>query len=244
MALSNIEHLVEATGNVEAHSGCCGDVATLGNLLVGKPALVGKGKFELVAVLACALRAKTGAHLRDIQVADTHQLVLYLLGLLVELLLIGQTLPLTATTYAKVLAEWLYAQWRLLDEAHYGGLHKSAVVLAHLNIDNIAGHGHRHKNNLIVNLAHRLALGSKCGDMQTLNQGVILSSLSHRLTRLKSLCTVALGILFQYIVALPVEVLKAGAAAKAEAGVGDGQTHRHKLCLVGGLYRQHLIGIA
>lgn len=95
---------------MEAHGGRRGYIATLGNLLVGEPALVGKGKLELVAILACARRAETGAHLGDGEVADAHQLILDLLTLLLELLLVGKALPLTTTAYAKVLTEWLHPE--------------------------------------------------------------------------------------------------------------------------------------
>ena len=61
---------------------------------------------------------------------------------------------------------------------------------------------------------------------------------------LKGLCSVLLGILLQSLVALPFEELEIVAALEAEACVGDGQTHSHELCLVGGLHREHLVGIS
>ena len=45
------------------------------------------------------------------------------------------------------------------------------MVFAHLNIYDISGYGHRHKDNLIIYLAHSLTLGSKRCDMKTLNKG-------------------------------------------------------------------------
>ena len=85
----NIEDLVEAAGDVEAHGGGRCYVARLGNLLVCQPALIGEGELELIAILACALRAETWAHLRDVEVSDAHKLILDLCGLLLELLLVG-----------------------------------------------------------------------------------------------------------------------------------------------------------
>ena len=103
--------------------------------------------------------------------ANTHQLILDLLGLLFELLLVGQILPLAAATHAKVLTEGLSAQRRTLYKAHNDSLHIATMMLAHLHIDNIARHGHRHKDNLVIHLAHGLTLGSKRGYMQTLDKG-------------------------------------------------------------------------
>ena len=70
MTLVDVQDLVEATRDMEAHGWHWLNVATLRNLLVRKPALVGKRKLELVAILACALRAEAWQYLRDVEVAD------------------------------------------------------------------------------------------------------------------------------------------------------------------------------
>ena len=82
MALVDIQDLIETTWDVEAYGWSRLYIASGGNLLVGKPALIGKGKLQLIAVLACALRAKTWAHLWDVEVSDAYKLILDLLSLL------------------------------------------------------------------------------------------------------------------------------------------------------------------
>ena len=86
------------------------DVATLCNLLIGKPTLVGEGELQLIAVELLLRRAQTRLHLWKLNLADTGQLVVYLLGLEAELLLIGQVLPLATAAHSKVRAERLLTQ--------------------------------------------------------------------------------------------------------------------------------------
>ena len=54
---------------------------------------------------------------------------------------------------------------------------------------------------------------------------------------LKCFYAILLCILLQYVISLPVEMLKLVTLPEAEASVGDWEPHCHKASLIGGLYR-------
>lgn len=147
------------------------DVALLGNLLVGQPTPIGKGVFNLVAVVELLFRAKTRAHFGNIQLPDAHELVAHLLCLIVKLRLIWKILPLATATHAKVPTYRLYTILRFVLKAHHSTLHKAAVSLGNLHIYDIARNGHRHENYHPLVVSHSLAFRRQSRNLQPLNQG-------------------------------------------------------------------------
>ena len=112
IAQVDVEHLVEAVGDVESQRGSAFDVAARRDLLVREPAFVGEGELQFVAVEGLFRRAQTRAHLGQLDLADAGQLVAHLLGLEPQLFRVGQVLPLAASAHPEVGAERLLAQRR------------------------------------------------------------------------------------------------------------------------------------
>ncbi len=168
VAVVDIEHLVKHARDVESEGRRSLQVGTRGHLLEGEPTAIGKGKFELVAVVARLGRGQTGANLGQGHLADARQLIAHLLGLEAQLLLVGQVLPLTSAADPEMGAEGLRAQGRTLHIAHHIPLHEAAALLANLHIHHIPRNGHRNKDHLLVPATHCLTLGCEGRNLQTL----------------------------------------------------------------------------
>ncbi len=174
-----VEHLVEAAGDMESQRRRRLDLVCAGYLLVGKPAAVGEGKFEFVAIVLRCCRAQARPYLGQLDASYAVELVGHLLRLLPQLLVVGQVLPLAAAANAEVRAERLDAHRRALDEPHRTPLHVTAVPLDYPYVHHVARHGHRHEDHLLLVSTHGLALGGKCSYVQTLDERVVASFSRH-----------------------------------------------------------------
>ena len=104
-AAVDVEYLVEHVGYVESKGRALFDVAACGNLVVGEPAAVGEGEFELVAVELRAGRSEARFYLGQGDLAYACQLVAHLFGLEAQLFVVRQVLPFAAAAYAEMFAE-------------------------------------------------------------------------------------------------------------------------------------------
>ena len=89
------------------------------HLLAREPTLVAASKLQLVAVFSCLLRTHDGRNLRQLHLAYSAQLVIYLLLLGLELLLVGQVLPLASAAHAEMLAKWCRAYLTIFYKADH-----------------------------------------------------------------------------------------------------------------------------
>ena len=158
-ALLDRQNFVECASDVESDAVHVVKLCTLGYLLACEPALVAASELKLVAILLDMYRTHDGAELGQWNLADATELVVHLLLLCLELLGIGKVLPLAATTDAEMLAHRLFAYVALLDEAYHFCLAVAMLLLAHLQVDNIARNGKRYEYHHIVDVCQRLALG-------------------------------------------------------------------------------------
>ena len=172
-AAVDVEHLVEHARDVEAHGGRGVELRTGGHLLVGEPAAVGEGEFELVAVELRAGRPQAGGNLGQFDLADARELVAHLLALEAQLLVVGQVLPLAAAADTEVFAEGLHTQRRAAHVADHVTLHVAAALGPNLDVDHVARYGHRDEDHLFVPAPHRLAFGGERRYFESLEQRVI-----------------------------------------------------------------------
>ena len=107
MAFFDIQDFVEEFAHVEAqtHAIFFGNGSRI--LVPEQPAFVGSAEFQLVTIVLNAFRGECGPDFRHLQMAYAHQLVFHLLAFGFQLHSIGQRLPSTTATDAKMLAERL-----------------------------------------------------------------------------------------------------------------------------------------
>ena len=158
-ALLDRQNLVECARDVESYAVHVVKLSALGYLFACEPTLVAASELKLVAILLDMYRTHNRAELGQRYLTDATQLVVYLLLLGLELLGIGKVLPLAAATNAEVLAHRLFAHFALLDESYHFCLAVAVLLLAHLQVDNVARNGKRHEHYHIVDVSQRLALG-------------------------------------------------------------------------------------
>ena len=168
VAVVDVEHLIEHARDVESERGRSLQIGTRSHLLKRQPTAVGKGKFELVAVVARLGRGQAGANLGQGNLTDAGELIAHLLGLEAQLLLVGQILPLATSTHPEVGAEGLRAQRRTLYIIDHITLHEATTLLANLYVHHIPRNGHRYKDHLLVPTTHCLAFGGQGRNLQTL----------------------------------------------------------------------------
>ena len=156
-----------------------GEVGTAVELLTGKPALVGEGKFQLVAIMSRHRRAQNGVDGRNRYLGDTLHGVHDLLLLALQLVFIGQVLPLAAATQAEVLTHGFHAQRAGLDHAVDVTLGEAVLLAVDLQVDDVARCTEGDKYYKVVPAAEALALGCNARYLKILNyRNVFL--LSHR----------------------------------------------------------------
>ena len=168
--LFNIEYLVKRTGNMETERIHIVVLCTGLYLFPGEPALVAEGKFQLIAVFACLLRAKDRHNLGQFHFTNALQRIVNLLLFVLELMFVGQTLPFATAADTVVLAERHIALLRIFIKLHSLGLGIAVFLAFHLQVHHIAGHNIGHKNNQIVDTSKRLALGRNTGNLNPLKQ--------------------------------------------------------------------------
>ena len=151
-ALLDRQNLVEGSGDVESDAVHVVELRALGNLLACEPALVAAAELQLVAVFLDVYRAHDRHELRQLYLSDACELVEHLLLLSLQLLLVGQVLPFASAADAEMLAHRLCAYVALIDEAYYFCLAVAVLLLAHLQVNHVAGYGERHENNHVVDV--------------------------------------------------------------------------------------------
>lgn len=142
-ALANGVDLIEGTRDMEADGSVVAIFeieALVGKFFFREPPTVTATKLEFVAVRCRLDRSKDRRDRRQVDLADTRQLIKDLLLLGFKLLLIGQILPLATTTDAEMLTERLRTHLTLLDEVDDAALGIFVFLTIDLHIDNIAEH--------------------------------------------------------------------------------------------------------
>ena len=120
--------------------------------------LVGTAEVELVAVFLRLHAAQDGTELRQVHLANASQLVVHLLLLELELLFVGQVLPLAAATHAEVLAERSRAYLTIFYESYHFALGKRMFLASQLYVADIAGHTPRHEHHHVLPVEQALTL--------------------------------------------------------------------------------------
>ena len=164
-------NLVESSRDVEANGIHVVKGLARRHLFPREPALVAASEVELVAVFAGLHRSQNWHELRQLHLANARKLVVDLLLLGLDLLLIGQVLPLAAAANAKVLAHGRRAYITIFMETYH---FRFAIVMlfpAHLQVDHVARHTERHEHHHLAHTGKRLALGGNVGYFYILQYG-------------------------------------------------------------------------
>ena len=156
-----------------------GELRPTVELFSGEPALVGESELQLVAVVRRRCRAQDGIDGRDGHLGDTLHGVNHLLLLALQLVLVGQMLPLAAAAQPKVLTHRLHAQLTRLDQALDMPLGKAMLLAVNLQVNHITWSAKRHKHHQVVPAAQALTLGCHARNLKILNNRNIFF-LSHR----------------------------------------------------------------
>ena len=175
----DVEHLVKGSRDVEARRIAVGKLLSAFELLAGEPALVAEGKFQFVAVMGRHRRAQDGIDGGNGHLGDALHGIDHLLLLALQLVLIGQMLPLAAATQAEVLTHRLHAQLAGLDQTLDVALGKTVLLAVDLQVDHIARSAKGDKHHQVVPAAQTLALGRHTRYFKILNYRNIFF-LSHR----------------------------------------------------------------
>ena len=161
------QNLVEGPGDVEADGWHILQALTLIlgqclNLLLGQIALVGTAEVEFIAIGQCLHTAQNRVELRQLHLADTRQLILYLLLLELELFLIGQVLPFTAATNAEMFTERCRAYLTIFYEAHHFALGKGVLLAPYLYVADIAWYTEWHKHHQFLPVEQAFPFSGNC----------------------------------------------------------------------------------
>jgi hypothetical protein len=106
VAMMNRQHFIEPAGNVKSHRPLVDKLVTT-NFLLGHPPAFGAGKFEFVPVIFRGMGGQNRPYSWESHLADTRQLVDYLLMLEVQLFRVLNVLPFAAATGTKMFAKRL-----------------------------------------------------------------------------------------------------------------------------------------
>ena len=130
------------------------------DLLLGKIALIGTTEVQLITILLCFHRAKDRTELWQFNLSDTCQLVVYLFLFELQLLLVGQVLPLAATTNAEVFTKRYRAYITIFNKAHHLAFGKGVFLAPDLYVTHVARHAERHKYHQFFPVEQTFALSS------------------------------------------------------------------------------------
>ena len=122
-------------------------------------AFVGTAEVQLVAIFLRLHTTQDGTELRQLHLADAVQLVVDLLLLELQLLLVGQVLPLAAAADAEVLAEGYRAYLTIFYKAHHLALGKGVLLATNLYVAHVARHAEGYKYHQVVPVEQALAFG-------------------------------------------------------------------------------------
>ena len=161
------QDLVESTGDVEAdgrHVLLRGKRCVLrlrlwqgSDFFLCKISLIRTAIIEFVAILLRLHAAEDGSEVGEGDLSDTRQLVEDLLLLELQLLFIGQVLPLTTATDAEVLTKGYRAYLTIFYKAHHLALGKGVLLTTDLNVADVARDTERHKDDQLVPMEKTLA---------------------------------------------------------------------------------------
>ncbi len=142
----------------------------MSDLILGEPPLVAEGEFQLVAVVAHAGRGHDGRYRRKHQPTKPFQVVDHLLLLVLELLRVGEVLPLAAATGAEVLAEGGDAIGGGGDDPRGDRLGVVALLLGHAHIHHIARYSAGNEDHHAFVLGNGLALRTRAFNGEVLEE--------------------------------------------------------------------------
>ena len=131
-----------------------------GYLVAGEPALVAALKLHLVAVAGGLRRTEDGAQRREGYLADAGELVVDLALLHLQLLGVGENLPLTSPTDSEMAAHWRHTQRTGPHQARSLAFAIVLPLLANLDVDHVAGHHEGHEDHFLVDVGNAFAFGS------------------------------------------------------------------------------------
>ena len=117
------------------------------DLLAGEIALVGASEIQLVAVFLGLLRTQYGHALGQLHLGDSLQLLNHLGLLHLQLLRVGEHLPLASAARSKVLAQWFMTQFAGLDEPDHLAVPVVRLLADDTQVDYIAGDAEGHKDD-------------------------------------------------------------------------------------------------
>ena len=190
VALIDVEYLVESAGNVEAEGIHLGEHLATFHLFERKPLLIGETKLEFVTILACFFGTQDGTARRQLNFADSREMVHHLLLFVAQLCLVGQDLPLASAAHAVVRAERFGTLLGIFVDVHGFRLGITVFLATDLQIHHIAGHHIGHKNGESVDLGQSLTFGSDIGDKYFFEQGKRFLLAGHSLFNFKSKSTI------------------------------------------------------
>ena len=164
-AIINVEHFVELSWNVKAHSIHGVELLVFGHFLVSTPAFVRKGKFEFVAVEFRFCRANNGGDGRKFDFADTGQIVGYFLLFVCYLFVVAQHLPFAASANSEMFAHRVDAFVGIMVDGNGTRFHKVTFFAGHLQVGHIAGHHKGNKHHYIVYACDGFSFGCNIGNL-------------------------------------------------------------------------------
>ena len=126
------QYLVECPRDVESYAIHVVVFESRLHLLTGEPSLVATSELQLVAVFLCLFRTHDGRDFWQFYLAYASQLVIHLLLLGLQLLGVGEVLPLATTAHSEMLAKRSRAYLTILYKAD--DLRLTITVLLLLNL--------------------------------------------------------------------------------------------------------------
>ena len=168
-AALDVQHLVKGPGDVETRRIAVRELHAAVELLAREPTLVREREFQLVAVVGCRCRAQNRVDGGDGHLGNALHRVHHLLLLALQLVLVGQMLPLAAAAQPEVLAHGLHTQLTGLHQPLDMPLGIAVLLAVDFQVDHVARSTIGHKHHQVVPAAQALALGRHARYLKILN---------------------------------------------------------------------------
>ena len=139
-------------------------------LLLGQISLVGASEVEFITVLLCLHGAEDGIELGQLYLSDARELVVDLLLLELQLLLIGQVLPLAATADTEMLTEGYRAYLTIFYNTHHLALGERMFLTTNLYVADVTRNAERYKHHHIIPVEQALPFGGNGLYLDTLKE--------------------------------------------------------------------------
>ena len=133
-------------------------VRQIADLFFGQITFVGASEIELVAVFSRFHTSQDGTELRQFYLSDTRQLVFHLLLLRLQLSLVGQVLPLTASADTEMLAEGRLTYLTIFYESHHFAFGKGVLLTSNLYVADVARNTKGNEDHQVVPMQQTFAL--------------------------------------------------------------------------------------